>query len=297
MPFSEFLDYLEFEKKYASHTLKAYKNDLESFLSFASEEFDYDEITTVHYSIIRSWIISLVENDISNRSVNRKISSLKTYYKFLLKTKQIEVNPLAKHKALKTSKKLQVPFSEKEIDSVLNILAQEKGFEGIRNKLIVELFYSTGIRRTELVNLKLNNVSVAQSTIKVLGKRNKERIIPLIPSVIKTIQEYLGYRQELEIIKDESCFFLSKKGVKIYETLVYRVINNYFSKASEKVKKSPHILRHSFATHLLNEGADLKAVKELLGHSSLASTQVYTTNSIAKLREVYKNSHPRNSRD
>ncbi len=297
MPFSEFLDYLEFEKKYASHTLKAYKNDLESFLSFASEDFDYTEITTVHYSIIRSWIISLVENGISNRSVNRKISSLKTYYKFLLKTKQIEVNPLAKHKALKASKKLQVPFSEKEIDSVLNLLAQEKGFEGVRNKLIVELFYSTGIRRTELVNLKLNNVSVAQSTIKVLGKRNKERIIPLIPSVIKTIQEYLSYRQELEVINDKSYFFLSKKGVKIYETLVYRVINNYFSKASEKVKKSPHILRHSFATHLLNEGADLKAVKELLGHSSLASTQVYTTNSIAKLREVYKNSHPRNSRD
>ncbi|MFT4698394.1 MAG: integrase/recombinase XerC [Flavobacteriaceae bacterium] len=296
MPFSKFISYLEFEKIYAIHTVKAYKNDLESFLSFASEEFDYSEIKTVNYSIIRSWIISLVEDGISNRSINRKVSSLKTYYKFLLKTKQIDVSPLTKHKALKTAKKLQVPFSEKEIDSVLSLLAQEKGFDGIRNKLIVELFYSTGIRRTELVNLKTKDVSTSQRTIKVLGKRNKERIIPLIPSVIKTIEEYFGYRKDLESIKDEAYFFLSRKGVKIYETLVYRVINNYFSKASEKVKKSPHILRHSFATHLLNEGADLKAVKELLGHSSLASTQVYATNSIAKLKEVYKHTHPRNSK-
>jgi integrase/recombinase XerC len=296
MPFSKFISYLEFEKIYAIHTVKAYKNDLESFLSFASEEFDYSEIKTVNYSIIRSWIISLVEDGISNRSINRKVSSLKTYYKFLLKTKQIDVSPLTKHKALKTAKKLQVPFSEKEIDSVLSLLAQEKGFDGIRNKLIVELFYSTGIRRTELVNLKTKDVSTSQRTIKVLGKRNKERIIPLIPSVIKTIEEYFGYRKDLESIKDEAYFFLSRKGVKIYETLVYRVINNYFSKASEKVKKSPHIVRHSFATHLLNEGADLKAVKELLGHSSLASTQVYATNSIAKLKEVYKHTHPRNSK-
>jgi len=295
MPFSEFISYLEFEKKYAIHTVTAYKNDLESFLSFTSEEFDYDEIKTVHYSIIRSWIVALVDEGISNRSINRKISSLKTYYKFLLKTKQIEVSPLVKHKALKTAKKLQVPFSEKEIDTVLNILAQEKGFDGIRNKLIVELFYSTGIRRTELVNLKMNDVSISQKTIKVLGKRNKERIIPLISSVLNTIEKYISYREDLEIIKDKDYFFLSRKGVKIYETLVYRVINNYFSKASEKVKKSPHILRHSFATHLLNEGADLKALKELLGHTSLASTQVYTTNSIAKLKEVYKHSHPRNS--
>lgn len=296
MPFSKFISYLEFEKKYAIHTITAYKNDLESFLKFASEEYEYSEIKTVNYSIIRSWIISLVEMGISNRSINRKISSLKTYYKFLLKTKQIEVSPLTKHKALKTAKKLQVPFSEKEIDVVLNLLAQEKGFDGIRNKLIVELFYSTGIRRAELVNLKFNDVSIAQKTIKVLGKRNKERIIPLIPSVIKTIHEYISYRQELEIIKDESYFFLSKKGVKIYETLVYRVINNYFSKASEKVKKSPHILRHSFATHLLNQGANLNAVKELLGHSSLAATQVYTHNSIAELKKVYSKAHPRSKK-
>jgi len=294
MPFSNFISFLELEKKYSVHTVKAYKSDLESFFEYASEVYKYTDIKNVHYSIVRSWIVFLVETGISNRSINRKISSLKTYYKFLLKTEQIKVNPLSKHKALKTSKKLQVPFSEKEIINVLELLQEEKDFKNVRNKLIVELLYSTGIRRAELVNLKLSDVSLSKKTIKVLGKRNKERIIPLISVVTETIHEYLYYRKDLEMIKDNDFLFLSSKGVKIYETLVYRVINKYFGKASEKVKKSPHILRHSFATHLLNEGADLKAVKELLGHSSLASTQVYTHNSIAKLKQVYKNSHPRN---
>ncbi len=293
-PFSNFISYLELEKKYSPNTIKAYKRDLENFLEFASTEYKYTAIKKVHYSIVRSWIVYLVANGISNRSVNRKISSLKTYYKFLLKTEQIKENPLAKHKSLKIAKTLQVPFSEKEIESVLELLKEEKNFIGVRNKLMVELFYSTGMRRAELVNLKLYDISLPQKTLKVLGKRSKERIIPLLPSVTSTISEYLGYRENLNTIKDKAYLFLSLKGVKIYETLVYRVINLYFSKASEKVKKSPHILRHSFATHLLNEGADLKAVKELLGHSSLASTQVYTHNSIAKLKEVYKNSHPRN---
>ena len=296
MPFKNFIDYLALEKKYSSHTVIAYKNDLEKFHEFASSEFDYSEITTIHYSIIRSWIVKLVDDGLSNQSVNRKISSLKTYYKFLLKIGVIEVSPLVKHKSLKTSKKIQVPFSEKEIENVLTLLKEEKDFNGVRNKLIVELFYSTGIRRTELVNLKIKDVSVSQQTIKVLGKRNKERRIPLLPSVIKSIKDYILLRDSLDTIKDSSFLFLTLKGVKVYETLVYRIINSYFSTASEKVKKSPHILRHSFATHLLNEGADLKAVKELLGHSSLASTQVYTHNSIAKLKQVYQNSHPRNSK-
>ena len=294
MPFSKFIDYLTLEKNYSEHTMKAYKSDLDSFFDFAAEFYDYKDIKEVNYSVIRSWIVALVDQGISNRTVNRKISSLKTYYKFLLKTKQIEVNPLTKHKALKTSTKIQVPFSEKEIQNVISLLQEAKGFEGVRNRLMVELFYSTGMRRTELVNLKLKDVSIAQKTIKVLGKRNKERIIPLLPTVIESIKIYLINRDQLDNLKDKEYFFLSSKGVKIYETLVYRVINTYFSKASEKVKKSPHILRHSFATHLLNEGADLNAVKELLGHTSLASTQVYTHNSIAKLKEVYQNSHPRN---
>tara|TARA_R110000851_G_scaffold15667_3_gene51628 strand:- start:604 stop:1491 length:888 start_codon:yes stop_codon:yes gene_type:complete len=294
MSFQPFVAYLQLEKKYSPHTVTAYLKDLEDFNGFASAEFQYAEIVGVNYSVVRSWIVSLVDSGISNRSVNRKISSLKTYYKFLLKTGQIEINPLAKHKALKTSKKIQVPFSEKEIGNVMEMFGEENDFEGLRNRLIVELFYSTGIRRAELINIKVTDVSFAQKTLKVLGKRNKERIVPLLPTVLQSINDYLQQRSELGSIKDTDALFLTQKGVKIYETLVYRIINSYFSKASEKVKKSPHILRHSFATHLLNEGADINSVKELLGHSSLASTQVYTQNSIAKLKEVYKNSHPRN---
>lgn len=295
MPFKDFIDYLQLEKNYSAHTVLAYQKDLMEFLKFADSEFDYKDIKQVNYSIVRSWIVNLVDSGISNRTVNRKMSSLKTYYKFLLKSDQISENPMAKHKSLKTSKKLQVPFSEKEINKVIDILAEEDGFIGLRNKLMVELFYATGMRRAELVNLKVSDISLYQKTIKVLGKRNKERIIPLIPSTLKTLEQYMVERSRLETIKDEHYLLLSENGVKIYETLVYRIINSYFSKASEKVKKSPHILRHSFATHLLNEGADLNAVKELLGHASLASTQVYTHNSIAQLKQVYKNAHPRNS--
>lgn len=294
MPFSPFIDYLQFEKKYSPHTVAAYLKDLESFRGFALENYEFSDIVNINYSIVRSWIVALVDSGISNRTVNRKISSLKTYYKFLLKTKQIEFSPLVKHKALRTSKKIQVPFSKKEIESVTEILEDRDSFEDVRNLLIVEMFYATGIRRAELINLKINDVSFSQKTIKVLGKRNKERIIPLLPSVLQGIADYLPLRDQLEIKVDFDYLFLTAKGVKIYETLVYRIINTYFSKASEKLKKSPHILRHSFATHLLNEGADINSVKELLGHSSLASTQVYAENSIAKLKEVYKNSHPRN---
>ena len=296
MPFISFLDYLNLEKNYSKHTLIAYHKDLEGFREFASLEFDFSEINNVSYAIIRSWIVKLVGDGVSNSTINRKISSLRTYYKFLLKIGDIDASPLAKHKVLKTAKILQVPFSEKEIENVLEILKEENSFVGLRNKLIVELFYSTGMRRAELINLKLNDISDSQKTIKVLGKRNKERIIPLLPSVLNTIASYLDYRKSLSSIKDVHYLLLTKKGAKIYETLVYRVINNYFSKASEKVKKSPHILRHSFATHLLNEGADIKSVKELLGHSSLASTQIYANNSISKLKQVYKNAHPRNSK-
>ncbi len=294
MSFTAFANYLQLEKKYSSHTVTAYMNDLENFQDFASLEYGYSEIQEVNYAVIRNWIVFLVDSKISNRTVNRKISSLKTYYKFLLKIGQIEASPLIKHKALKTSKKIQVPFSEREIDDVMEQLKSESSFEGLRNRLIVELFYSTGIRRAELINIRLDDIFIAQKTIKVLGKRNKQRIIPLLPTVTKTINEYLRCRGELEKIADEHYLFLTQKGVKVYESLVYRVINTYFSTTSEKVKKSPHILRHSFATHLLNEGADINSVKELLGHSSLASTQVYTQNSIAKLKEVYKKSHPRN---
>lgn len=293
MSFKAFADYLLLEKNYSELTLKAYLNDLEDFNSFLDKEFDDLSIEEAQYQQIRNWIVALVESGISNRSINRKISSLNTFYKFLLKTKSIDVNPLSKHKALKVSKKVQVPFSEEEMKAVMEELNAVTDFEGLRNRLIIELFYATGIRRIELVNLKISNIDLANKTLKVLGKRNKERFIPLIDTVMLSIEAYLDERNKLELIKDPSFVFLTKKGVKIYESLVYRIINDYFSKVSSKVKRSPHILRHSFATHLLNHGANLNAVKELLGHSSLAATQVYTHNSIAELKKVYANAHPR----
>ena len=293
MPFEPFFNYLLLEKNYSELTVKAYKRDLSDFQSFNKARFDQEAIDQVNYAQIRSWVVDLVDQNISNRSINRKISALNSYFKFLVKTENISSNPLAKHKALKTSKKIQIPFSESEIAVVLDELSYDDGFEGIRDRSIIELFYSTGIRRIELVNLKLADLDLSAKTLKVLGKRNKERFVPLLDSVIKTLESYLKSRLELKIIQDESSLFLTKKGVKIYETLVYRIINQYFSLASTKVKRSPHILRHSFATHLLNQGADLNAVKELLGHSSLAATQVYTHNSIEELKKVYLNSHPR----
>jgi len=296
MPFKSFTDYLLLEKNYSALTVNAYQNDLENFSAFITSEYQQDTINHINYPQIRNWIVTLVESGISNRSINRKISALNTYYKFLLKIKAIEVNPLAKHKALKTSKKIQIPFSEKEVATVLDDLFFEKDFEGIRNKLIIELFYSTGIRRIELVELKLLSFDLDAKTLKVLGKRNKERIVPLLDSVIYTLHLYLKERNTLESVLDHDYLLLTQKGVKIYETLVYRIINDYFSLASTKVKKSPHILRHSFATHLLNQGADLNAVKELLGHSSLAATQVYTHNSIAELKKVHVNAHPRSKK-
>ena len=214
----------------------------------------------------------------------------------MLKTKQIEVSPLIKHKALKTAKNLQIPFSEKELDAVLHQIKYPDGFEGVRDKLIIDLFYTTGIRRTELIHLKVSNVNDSNHTLKVLGKRNKERILPILPIVSQQINLYFSERANLEQINDGNFFFLTTKGVKMNDSLVYRLINNYFSEVSEKVKKSPHILRHTFATHLLNNGADINSVKELLGHSSLASTQVYTHSSLAELKKVYGNAHPR-SRD
>jgi integrase/recombinase XerC len=289
---NKFYDYLLLEKNYSQHTVTAYINDIGFFESFLSDEFEDDNLIRVNYNQIRSWIVSLSDDGISNASINRKVSSLKSFYKFLLKTKQIDTSPLLKHKALKAPKKIQIPFSEKELDMVLNQIIYKEGFEGVRDKLIVDLFYTTGIRRTELINLKIQNVDLSNKTIKVIGKRNKERIIPILTIIEVQINKYLSERSSIQEVKESEYFFLLSNGVKLNDSFVYRLINYYFSNVSEKVKKSPHILRHTFATHLLNNGADINSVKELLGHSSLAATQVYTHNSIQQLKEVYKK-HPR----
>tara|TARA_B100000795_G_scaffold261626_1_gene238589 strand:+ start:596 stop:1486 length:891 start_codon:yes stop_codon:yes gene_type:complete len=286
-----FLEYLLLEKKYSVHTITAYKNDLYSLKSFVEDTYQQNDISEINYSQIRSWIVWLVDAKVSNRSINRKISSLKSFYKYLQKIKVIQINPLAAHKALKTPKKIQIPFSINEVNAVLLEMTSDDSFEAIRDRIIVELFYSTGMRRAELINLKISSINFSKKQLKVVGKRNKERLLPLLPGVAKNLELYIENRRNLK--SEIDYLFLTQKGNKIYETLVYRVINNYFSRVSSKLKKSPHILRHSFATHLLNEGADLNSVKELLGHSSLASTQVYTHNSLGQLKKVYKQAHPR----
>ncbi|WP_026933821.1 tyrosine-type recombinase/integrase [Christiangramia echinicola] len=296
MPFSHFLDYLQLEKKYSTHTITAYAADLRDFQEFISHTYDQDRVDEVNYSQVRSWIVELSESGISNRTINRKLSSLKSFYRFLLKTNQIEASPMVKHKALKTPRKVQIPFSEDEIVQVIENI-DNSTYEGVRDRFIVELFYSTGIRRIELINIKLQDLDLDTGVLKVLGKRNKERFIPLIKSVIATGRVYLEYRKDTEGLLENDHLFLTSKGDKTYESFVYRIINNYFSRVSGKLKKSPHILRHSFATHLLNQGANLNAVKELLGHSSLAATQVYTHNSIAELSKVHQKAHPRNNKE
>ena len=296
MAVHSFLSYLELEKNYSRHTVGAYRNDILAFQQFCRDDFDIENIDSIAYGIIRSWIITLVSSNISNRTVNRKIASLKAYYKFLQRIGVIEASPLAKHVSLKTPKKVEVPFSEEEMENVLSLIHFENDLEGRRDKLIIELLYATGIRRSELINIKMADVDLSSATLKVLGKRNKERMIPLLPSTIGLFKDYYIERDQLHDNSGGRFVFLTKTGNKIYETLVYRIINGYFSKVSSKVKKSPHILRHTFATHLLNKGADLNSVKELLGHSSLASTQVYTHNSIEELKKVHSKSHPRSKK-
>ncbi len=293
MSVSSFISYLALERKFSPHTVNAYKRDIAEFHAFYLKEHGVEATEDVSYGSIRSWIVFLVEHQLSNRSVNRKIASLKAYFKFLVQVESIKVSPLATHKALKTPKKLEIPFSEKEMDLVLLPFQFDDDFEGLRDKMIIEILYTTGMRRAELMNLKLKDLNLPGKTIKVLGKRNKERIIPLVSRTLENLTTYLTAREQQVKIQGEPFVFIGKNGHKMYETLVYRIINRYFSKVSSKVKKSPHILRHTFATHLLSNGADLNSVKELLGHSSLASTQVYTHNSIAELKKAHRASHPR----
>ncbi|TLF41621.1 tyrosine-type recombinase/integrase [Maribacter aurantiacus] len=293
MHLNQFTDYLALEKKYSVHTVQAYGTDLIEFRDFCESEYSIGDIDDVAYTIIRSWIVSMSDIGISNRTINRKVASLKAYYKFLQKIDILQVSPLLKHKALKTPKKLETPFSENEMQQVLNEIPYSKDFDGLRDQLIIHILYISGIRRAELVNIKVKDIDLGEKTVKVLGKRNKERIIPLLPETIRFIDDYLAERNTIAEAKNTDYLFLTNKGNKIYETLVYRIINKYFRKVSAKVKKSPHVLRHTFATHLLNKGADLNSVKELLGHASLASTQVYTHNSIAELKRIHASSHPR----
>ncbi len=295
MSFNSYLDYLSFEKKYSQHTVIAYKKDLQQLEDYLQEEYSLG-IKDATYPLIRTWLSALLDEHLSSRTVNRKMAAVKSFYKYLLITEQLDHHPLAQHKSLKVSSKIQIPFSKSEVEAILNSNYDSSDFESLRDVLIIELFYATGIRRAELINLKLDDFNVSSKTIKVLGKRNKERIIPMLSSVERRVEEYILLRAEFNVSGCDE-FFLTKKGAKLYPGLVYRIIKSYFSNVSKKVKTSPHILRHSFATHLIDEGADLNVVKELLGHSSLASTQVYTHSSMAMLKGVYKSAHPRSKKN
>ena len=293
MSISQFLQYLEIEKKYSFHTLKSYGDDLNEFTAFFQTENPGTGIVGASKLDIRNFLVHLSSISLSERTINRKLSSLKSYYKYLLKIGEIERSPAAGLKTLKHYNKVQLPFSE---DEMLNLFDMEEifpdDFVGIRDKLMMEMFYQTGMRRSELIQLKCEDVDFAQKQLKVLGKRNKERIIPLSEKLLAEIERYLEFRSQI-LKNGEKNLFLTEKGKPFYDKLVYNLVNNYLSNISTKQKKSPHMLRHSFATHLLNRGADLNAVKELLGHSNLAATQVYTHGSIDQLKKVFNQAHPR----
>lgn len=289
MHLSNFYDYLSKEKNYSSNTVIAYKKDVETFQEFCRVKFELNNLLKVTYPIIREWIIDLSEKELSPLTINRKISSLSKYYDFLIKINDLKSSPLKNHKRLKVQKKLIIPFSEDEVLKVVDVFS--KNFEGKRNLLIVDMLYSTGVRRDELINIKLNDVLLDENLVKVLGKRNKERLVPLVLNLKSRINDYLKFRNEIK--SSSSNFFITTKGKKIGPSLVYTVVKNYFSKVSTKVKTSPHVLRHSFATHMLNNGADINSIKEIMGHSSLASTQIYTKIKLPKIINDYKKNHPR----
>ncbi|MDC3219221.1 tyrosine-type recombinase/integrase [Flavobacteriaceae bacterium] len=293
MLIEKFLDYLQLEKNYSSNTLSAYKRDLIQYNNFIIENNGNLEIENADYKIIRSWIVSMVSSNISNRSINRKVSSLKSFYKFLIKTDTIKSSPLKAHSPLKQSKKIQVPFSQEEINSLLDSDFFTNDYKGVLQKSIIVFFYFTGVRRIELINIKESDISLESSTIKVMGKRSKERIIPILPKLKKSLENYREIKSKFTGNTSPEYLFISKNGKQLSEKFVYRTVNEYFKLVSPKIKKAPHVLRHSFATHLINEGADINSVKELLGHSSLSATQVYSHTSMERIKEVFKNSHPR----
>lgn len=291
---TSFTDYLSLEKKYARHTLISYESDLNQFHAFLEENYDTSDIKEVNYPMIRQWIVTFVDAGLAHKSINRKLSTLKTFFKFLLKVKAIEVNPMLKHKSLKLPKREQEVFSLAELEKVSHYF-DDSSFEGLRDQLMIELLYSTGMRRQELIDLNLSSLDKEQKQLKVLGKRNKERIVPLLEPTLDVMQNYLDQRKHLAL--ETQKLFVTKSGKPIYPNLVYRTINSYFKKVSTKRKLSPHLLRHAFATHLLDKGADISAIKDLLGHSSLASTEVYTHSDFKELSRVHAAAHPRSTKE
>ena len=284
MLFDKYEDYLNYEKNFSKHTVSAYLRDVKVFEKFLAQN-DCKISNEINYSFIRQWIVSLSEKRYSKTSINRKIASLKSYFNFLVNIDIIESSPLKGHKNLKSSSKIVIPFSEDEIMQVFENFNNSKISD--RDKLIIEIFYSTGLRREELINIKIQDIFLKEGLIKILGKRSKERLIPILPSLSKNLKNFIS------INNNSKYLFETKKLKKISVSTVYRLINKYFRLVSSKVKVSPHVLRHTFATHMLNNGADINTIKEILGHSSLSSTQIYTKIKLPKIVNDYNKSHPR----
>jgi integrase/recombinase XerC len=290
---NSFLKYISFEKRYSQHTVTSYQNDLRQFNEFIANKFSETDSVKATQLMVRSWVLSLMDDGISSRSVNRKIASIRSYFKFLLKRELIEKDPTARVKLLKTPKELPSFADEQELTIQLDSDSFKEGFQGSQQRLIMELLYGTGIRLSELLGLKESDIDRHERTIKVLGKRNKERIIPVSASLIHIIDEYINEKNHAFSGNPNGYLLVNNNGGKAYPMLVYRAVKDYLNHLSSVDKKSPHTLRHTFATHLLNKGADLNAVKDLLGHSSLAATQVYTHNSLEKLKAVFDQAHPK----
>jgi integrase/recombinase XerC len=288
-----FFNYLQFEKRVSSHTLTAYRSDLQQLEEFLSTTFPDYALQRCDYGVIRSWIIYLVEAGKKPGSVNRKIATLRAYFKFLMREQLISKNPMQKIRVLKAQKRLPAFVKENEMVALLDQNAFDQTLNGKRDKLILELFYSTGIRLSELIQLKESAVGISARTLKVLGKRNKERLIPFPAGLVHVLEEYIQLRNREVGKQPHGLLFVTENGEPLYPMAVYRIVKKYLSAYSASDKKSPHVLRHTYATHLLNKGAEINAVKDLLGHSSLAATQVYTHNSMEKLKKAYDQAHPK----
>lgn len=290
MAVDQFLNYLEKERRYSAHTIVSYRNDLTQLSNFLLEDFDLNQVENATTQMLRSWIVALMELGLTAKSVNRKISAAKSYYNYLLRREQIEVSPTAKLVVPKMKRSLPKFIKSSEMDSLLDDMQFDDDFAGQRDRLIIEVLYACGLRLSELIGLREGDFSRYESTLKVLGKRNKERIIPLHTKVQQLLQAYLELKNKQH---DSPYIFLTDKGEKLYPKFVYRKVNDYLGQVTSAKQKSPHVLRHTFATHMLNNGADLNTIKEILGHANLSATEVYTHNTIEKLKSIYKQAHPR----
>jgi integrase/recombinase XerC len=289
-----FLDYIAYEKRYSQNTINAYRSDLAQFSAFLDTQYDSIDISAADHQIVRSWVVRLMEEGHTARTVNRKITTLKTYFRFLNKEGMIGENPMSRVIAPKTSKRLPVFIEQDGMNTLFTDIDYGEGYPAARDRMIMELFYATGMRLSELIGLKEQDIDFYKQALKVTGKRNKQRIIPFTDHVKGMLKEYVEVkRKEFPGAGESSNLLLTNKGEQLYPRLVYRIVKHYLDQVTTISKRSPHVIRHTFATHMLNNGADLNAIKEILGHANLAATQVYTHNTIEKLKSIYKQAHPR----